>query len=92
MNEYLPVWIVGGIIGVFTVVFLLAYYALRKVKEDPELTGICLTGRLSGGFALCETLLEEFYPGIFHYDPFHRVRSGIASDRGEDSGADQKRF
>lgn len=37
MNEYLPVWIVGGIIGVFTVVFLLAYYALRKVKEDPEL-------------------------------------------------------
>ncbi len=37
MNEYLPVWIVGGIIGVFTIVFLLAYYALRKVKEDPEL-------------------------------------------------------
>lgn len=37
MNEYLPIWIVGGIIGVFTIVFLLAYYALRKVKEDPEL-------------------------------------------------------
>ncbi len=37
MNEYLPVLIVGAIIGTFTIVFLLAYGALRKVKEDPEL-------------------------------------------------------
>lgn len=37
MNEYLPVWIVGAIIGAFTVVFLIAYGALRRVKEDPEL-------------------------------------------------------
>ena len=37
MNEYLPVLIVGAIIGTFTIVFLLAYGALRRVKEDPEL-------------------------------------------------------
>lgn len=37
MSEYLPILIVGAIIGVFTIVFLLAYCALRKVKEDPEL-------------------------------------------------------
>lgn len=37
MSEYLPILIVGAIIGVFTIVFLLAYCALKKVKEDPEL-------------------------------------------------------
>ena len=37
MNEYLPVLIEGAIIGTFTIVVLLAYGALRKVKEDPEL-------------------------------------------------------
>lgn len=36
MSEYLPILIVGAIIGVFTIVFLLAYCALKKVKEDPE--------------------------------------------------------
>lgn len=37
MSEYLPVLIVGAIIGVFTIVFLLAYGALRKMKDEPEL-------------------------------------------------------
>lgn len=37
MSEYLPILIVGAIIGVFTIVFLLAACALKKVKEDPEL-------------------------------------------------------
>ena len=36
MHEYLPVLIVGAIIGAFTIVFLLAYWALRKVKDDSE--------------------------------------------------------
>lgn len=36
MHEYLPVLIVGAIIGAFTIVFLLAYQALRKVKDDSE--------------------------------------------------------
>ena len=36
MHEYLPVRIVGAIIGAFTIVFLLAYWALRKVKDDSE--------------------------------------------------------
>ncbi|MBD5537574.1 MAG: ABC transporter ATP-binding protein [Lachnospiraceae bacterium] len=36
MNEYLPVLIVGAIIGVFTIVFLIAYWALRKMKDDSE--------------------------------------------------------
>lgn len=37
MSEYLPILIVGAIIGAFTIVFLLAYGALRKMKEDePE--------------------------------------------------------
>ena len=36
MNEYLPVLIVGAIIGVFTIVFLFAYWALRKIKDDSE--------------------------------------------------------
>ncbi len=36
MAEYLPVLIVGGIIGAFTVVFLLAYAALQKSKDPNE--------------------------------------------------------
>ncbi len=35
MHEYLPILIVGAIIGTFTIVFSLAYLALRKTK-DPE--------------------------------------------------------
>ena len=34
MNEFLPVLIVGAIIGVFTTMFLVAYFILRKQKED----------------------------------------------------------
>lgn len=36
MHEYLPLLIVGAIIGAFTIIFLLAYQALRKVKDDSE--------------------------------------------------------
>ncbi|MCM1025402.1 MAG: ABC transporter ATP-binding protein/permease [Roseburia sp.] len=36
MSEYLPVLIVGAIIGAFTIVFLLAYMALRKVKDTSD--------------------------------------------------------
>jgi len=36
MSEYLPILIVGAIIGAFTVAFLLAWAALRKVKDEPE--------------------------------------------------------
>ena len=36
MREYLPVLIVGAIIGSFTVAFLLAYAALQKHKEQAE--------------------------------------------------------
>ena len=34
MREYLPVLIVGGIIGLFTTFFLVAYAILRRQKED----------------------------------------------------------
>ena len=34
MREYLPILIVGGIIGLFTTFFLIAYAILRKQKED----------------------------------------------------------
>ena len=34
MYEYLPILIVGGIIGLFTTFFLIAYAILRKQKED----------------------------------------------------------
>lgn len=34
MHEYLPVLIVGAIIGAFSIVFLIACAALRKVKEE----------------------------------------------------------
>ncbi len=36
MHEYLPVLIVAAIIGVFTVVFLLAYAALKKSRGDAD--------------------------------------------------------
>lgn len=36
MGEYLPILIVGAIIGAFTIVFLLAYAALRKVKDESD--------------------------------------------------------
>lgn len=36
MNEYLPILIVGAIIGAFTIVFMLAYMALGKVKDESD--------------------------------------------------------
>ena len=36
MSEYLPILIVGAIIGAFTIVFLLAYAALRRVKDQEQ--------------------------------------------------------
>jgi len=36
MREYLPILIVGAIIGTFAIVFLIAYIALRKSKENFE--------------------------------------------------------
>ena len=36
MREYLPLVIVGAIIGAFTLVFLIASLALKKVKEDDD--------------------------------------------------------
>ena len=33
MHEYLPILIVGGIIGVFTIIFVVAYMTIRKQKE-----------------------------------------------------------
>ena len=36
MIEYLPILIVGAIIGAFSIVFLLAYAALRKVKDESD--------------------------------------------------------
>ena len=36
MREYLPVLIVGAIIGAFTVAFILAYAALRRQKEEKD--------------------------------------------------------
>ena len=36
MREYLPVLIVGAIIGAFAIVFLIAYIALQKSKEHFE--------------------------------------------------------
>ena len=36
MREYLPILIVGALIGVFTLVFVLAYIALQKHKEKED--------------------------------------------------------
>ena len=36
MAEFLPILIVGSIIGVFSIVFILAYIALSKAKEQKE--------------------------------------------------------
>ena len=33
MHEYLPILIVGGIIGVFAIIFIVAYMGIRKQKE-----------------------------------------------------------
>ena len=41
MYEYLPVLIVGSIIGAFSILFIIAYAALKKQKEDD--------GELEGG-------------------------------------------
>ena len=44
MREYLPVLIVGGIIGMFALVFLIAYLVARRKKV------LGTTLALSGGF------------------------------------------
>ena len=36
MRNYLPVLIVGALIGTFTLVFILAYLALRRHKEQSD--------------------------------------------------------
>ncbi|MBR3973311.1 MAG: ABC transporter ATP-binding protein [Oscillospiraceae bacterium] len=36
MREYLPVLIMGGIIGTFALVFLMVWLAIRKVKDEEE--------------------------------------------------------
>ena len=36
MHNYLPILIVGAVIGAFTLVFILAYIALLKHKEQEE--------------------------------------------------------
>ena len=36
MREYLPVLIMGGIIGTFALVFLMAWLAIRKVRDEEE--------------------------------------------------------
>ena len=36
MREYLPVLIVGAIIGVFSIFFLVAYSILKKQKEEQQ--------------------------------------------------------
>ena len=36
MRNYLPILIVGALIGTFTLVFVLAYIALQKHKEQEE--------------------------------------------------------
>ena len=36
MAEFLPILIMGSIIGAFSIVFILAYIALSKAKEQKE--------------------------------------------------------
>ena len=36
VRQYLPILIVGAIIGTFTILFVLAYIALQKRKEKEE--------------------------------------------------------
>ena len=38
VRQYLPILIVGAIIGAFAIVFVLAYLALQKHKEKEEFT------------------------------------------------------
>ena len=34
MRNYLPILIVGALVGTFTLVFVLAYIALQKLEEE----------------------------------------------------------
>ena len=56
VHQYLPILIVGAIIGAFTVVFVLAYLALQKHKEKEAWTGdqTALSTALAGKFFTTE--------------------------------------
>lgn len=46
MHEYLPILIVGGIIGVFTLIFVLTYLAEKNRKEAPDFDRYMADGEL----------------------------------------------
>ena len=46
MREFLPVLIIGAIIGAFSVAFLVAYAALRKQKEENDSERMMSDGEL----------------------------------------------
>ena len=46
MGEYLPLLIVGAIIGAFSLVFVLAALALKRGVKNPGMSGICPTATL----------------------------------------------
>lgn len=48
MLEFLPVFIIGAIIGAFSVAFLVAYAALRKQKENKDNERVMSDGELVG--------------------------------------------
>ena len=72
MREYLPILIVGAIIGVFAALFLVAYCIVKKHKED-------MTDRerhMSDKEIVTRLLryaLEAVCAGVLYYAVFHRL-------------------
>ena len=46
MNDYLPILIVGAIIGVFTLIFLIAYLTMKDKKDSPTNSAIMMASRV----------------------------------------------
>ena len=45
MNEYFPLIVVGAIIGVISIIFVIAYALIKNKKKQSGSTAICRTAK-----------------------------------------------
>ena len=77
VRNYLPLVIAFAIIGSFTVVFLLAWLALKKKKDPSEDND----RKMADTEIIKRTLLEEFHRCSVHHAVLHCVRNPVPADR-----------
>ena len=71
MYEFLPLIIVGSIIGAFSIAFILAYAAIKNKKESIGYDRNMSDAELIQRLMQYATILERVCFNLFDYDFFH---------------------